>query len=170
MVSKRRKKLCLIPSLQFEEIDFCHKNAKVLSQEIVLVTRTFVLIQEFVALSAKPVFGEHKCKKKVTKRVNVHQHFLWDFNTSWEYSSHLPREYPIMTMSCRADITRGATMTYVIFTVEDKHPVERQLLVDSFISISATSARWRMLLVLGKRFRQEMDLSLESLHGVRIRV
>ena len=40
---------------------FCRKNARVLSQEILLVPRTAVLFQEFVSLSAKPTFGEQKC-------------------------------------------------------------------------------------------------------------
>ena len=42
--------LCLVQSFLFEVIDFCHKNTKVLSQETFLVTRTFVLFQEFESM------------------------------------------------------------------------------------------------------------------------
>ena len=59
--------LCLVQSFLFEAIDFCHKNTKVLSQETFIVTRTFVPIQKFQSMEAKPSFGEHKCLPLIGK-------------------------------------------------------------------------------------------------------
>jgi hypothetical protein len=42
--------LCLVQSFLFKVIDFCQKDTKVLSQETLLVTRTFVLFQEFESM------------------------------------------------------------------------------------------------------------------------